>query len=173
MKSASILILSFVCLTASCTNQNSVPLPADHFPNAAKLCGIDVVAHARHLAVTGEGERIISGNAVRACALPDAAAIKQACQAADTIVTEDPEHPRDDRKSTYNMPEFTVSNARCAFLSSWHQDASCEFDITDGTRNRRVSASRFTHNFLDLSDDIAHDYWVTLWRTEQSCFSKE
>ncbi|MGE0740827.1 MAG: hypothetical protein AB7O98_05740 [Hyphomonadaceae bacterium] len=145
-----------VALAASaCTPVQQAATPA---VVAEADCGVALVAQSR-LGRPGV-PRIRSGEAVRACTLPDASDLDFACESADAA-----DGPSDRRV----YPSYAISNAACAFTNSARTEARCSFDLaeTGAAASRRETA--LTYRFVDLSDETVHDHLVTFWSAGASC----
>ena len=108
------------------------------------------------------------GGPLRACDLPIDKDIAKACAGRDF------EGEFGDGKAgaqSRPYPSYQIRNARCAFSDANQQGAGCVFDYRRIGRDSTWQAGKagLTYRYHDLSDDIAHDWFVTGWETDAVC----
>jgi hypothetical protein len=109
-----------------------------------------------------------NGNAIKACAVPNASEIERACAKKHVKVTPAADA---DASPKYQFPTFRVQNATCRFSNALDDHANCGFEVRVG-ENPEIWRSHdisMVYIFRDLSDDVAHDFFVTSWETESAC----
>lgn len=126
------------------------------FPEAQ--CGLALVVASR----SGRAGvmRIGSGDDVRACALPLAGDIAFACESKDTVFGTGDHASR---------PSYHITDEQCAFTNREQSRAHCRFSLSANDAPPVVTEIALRYQFLDLSNDVVHDDFATLWRAETSC----
>jgi hypothetical protein len=109
-----------------------------------------------------------NGNAIKACAVPSASEIERACAKKHVKVTPAADV---DASPKYEFQTFRVRNVTCRFSNSLNDHANCGLEVhvgenSDVWRSHDIS---MVYIFRDLSDDVAHDFYVTSWETESAC----
>lgn len=137
--------------------------PGDPLPGLAPLteCGIR--------AALGPTSRPDSGEAVRACVLPTAEDIADACRSEEGVPIPGSENPDRPGEPRHSFPDYAVSRPSCAFTEPGGTRAKCEFDLAGaGAPPVRVSAE-LVHRFRDLSNDIMHGWYWAGWEVDKVC----
>jgi hypothetical protein len=132
-------------------------------------CGLSPAMHA-FMTGRGPGEAHPSnGGAIRACELPTAEDIANACETREAVPipgTEDPDNPEAPR---FSFPTYEVAAAACRFADGGETMADCAFELrSDGRAPTRVR-TRLTFRFRDLSNNLAHNYYRAAWEVSGTC----
>jgi hypothetical protein len=104
----------------------------------------------------------------RACAVPTGQGIASACDAAEAVAA-GPPNAMGERP--YSFPGYRVRGARCRFTNAGQSQASCRFEIAGrgAAAAWRPMRASFAYRFRDLSNEIAHDYFLASWEAEGVC----
>jgi hypothetical protein len=130
-------------------------------------CGIRLAVRLR--TPRPGAEPLGSGDPVRACALPSADELAGICEVQDAAPIPGSSNPDDPEQPLHSFPDYAVRDAACRFVDPARTRARCRFTLAmPGEPPRRVEAD-LTYRFHDLSNAIAHDWWVTRWGTETVC----
>lgn len=121
-------------------------------------CGLPLVVASR----SGRAglTRIRSGDDLRACALPLAGDIAFACESKDTVFGPGDQSSR---------PNYRITDEQCTFTNREQSRAHFRFSLSATDAPPVVIEMALRYQFLDLSDDVVHDDFATLWRAEASC----
>lgn len=131
-------------------------------------CGMNLAMDLRHPLGNPPRERLKNGDAISACQLPVRAEIEHACEVQDATLVPGVQAADADPAQDYEFPDYSVENEHCSFGKD-RSVASCSFDLVAGGVPVRHVAVPLSFRFLDLSDDMAHNYYWTLWQADKSC----
>lgn len=110
-----------------------------------------------------------SGAPVRACALPTAVEIADACRSQEGVPIPGRENPDRPGEPLRSFPDYAVSRPSCAFTDPGSSRAKCDFDLAGaGAPPARVSAE-LVHRFRDLSNEIMHGWYWAGWEVDSVC----
>lgn len=115
----------------------------------------------------------------RACAVPSDAEIEEACTLRDDVLNAYPPEDYQELWPPPGYPSYKVARSTCTFDDAEHTSVTCTYDLLrpspddlyrsgPGPRSKRAT-SRLTYKVTDLSDDVAHDYFVAGWEAETMC----
>lgn len=138
--------------------------PGEPAPGIARPseCGV-------RAALGGMPSRPDSGDPVRACGLPTAADIADACRSEEGVPIPGSENPDRPGEPLHNFPDYEVSRPSCAFTDPGASRAKCDFDLAGaGAPPARVSAE-LVHRFRDLSNEIMHGWYSAGWEVDSVC----
>jgi hypothetical protein len=171
-----IFLVALVLPLASCTKPQHPPVefrPSKELQESLRLrnCGYSGV-----LGQTAANKAVVlssfNGKTVRACALPNDTEISEACALKDAKALET---TGGDSRQKFGFPPRQVRNAVCSYSDSSESLANCRFEISEGDRLSawRAHESKMSYRFRDLSDDIAHDWYITSWEADTSCLPSD
>ena len=113
-----------------------------------------------------------NGGPIKACELPTAENIANACATREGVPipgSEDPDNPEAPR---YRFPTYKVRAPACRFADAGETMADCAFELlSDGRAPTRVR-TRLTYRFRDLSNNIAHNYYSAGWEVSDTCLPR-
>jgi hypothetical protein len=110
-----------------------------------------------------------NGGPVRACALPSAEDIANACASREAVPIPGTENPDNPEAPRYSFPSYKVRAPACGFADGGETVADCAFQLlAEGRAPVRVRA-RLTYRFRDLSNSIAHNYYSAGWEASGTC----
>lgn len=110
-----------------------------------------------------------NGGPIKACELPTAEDIANACETREGVPipgTEDPDNPG---ASRYSFPTYKVRAPTCRFADGGETMADCAFELLPGERAPIRVRTRLTYRFRDLSNSIAHNYYSAGWEVSGTC----
>jgi hypothetical protein len=138
--------------------------PGEPAPAIAPLseCGV-------RAALAGRGSRPESGAAVRACGLPSAADIANACRSEEGVAIPGSENPNRPGEPLHKFPEYEVSRPSCVFADAGSSRAECEFELAGPGRPPARVRAELVHRFRDLSNEIMHGWYVAGWEVDAVC----
>lgn len=128
-------------------------------------CGVSA---SRRFDEDGRLHITASGDTVRPCQPLDAAGIANSCRIEAGELVYDPEHPNDERYARFEGPDYAVSDVQCANTAADGSEVLCDFTISDGAQERRVTGHAFRHVYAAMHDEISHSY-MTYWGTREHC----
>lgn len=121
---------------------------------------------------TGRGSErapVTSGGPVRACELPTAADIANACASREGVPIAGSENPDDPDSPRYRFPAYSVRAAACTFADPDETMADCAFELLSEDRAPARVRTRLTFRFRDLSNNLAHNYYSVGWEAGAIC----
>lgn len=122
--------------------------------------------------MTGRGSErapVTSGGPVRACELPTAADIANACASREGVPIPGSENPDNPEAPRYSFPAYSVRAANCRFADAGETMADCAFELLSEQGAPAPVRTRLTFRFRDLSNSIAHDYYSVGWEVGGIC----
>lgn len=132
-------------------------------------CGLGP-AMTTYMTGRGSGQaRVTSGGPIKACQLPTAADIANACASREGVPipgSEDPDNPEAPR---YSFPAYSVRATACRFADSGETMADCAFELLSEDRAPAPVRTRLTFRFRDLSNNFAHNYYSAGWEAGGVC----
>jgi hypothetical protein len=134
-------------------------------------CGLSPAMRA-YMGGGRSAEAPSNGGPIRACALPTAEDIANACALREGVPipgTEDPDNPEAPR---YSFPSYKVRAPSCSFADDGETMADCAFELLPGERAPIRVRTRLTHRFRDLSNNIAHNYYSAGWEVSGTCLPR-
>lgn len=165
LRIASLLVLAALAACVDGSEKTAFP------PQMAERqsCGIAAAVH--------KSPRVFGPT--RACAVPRDADIEAACTLRDDVLNTDPPADYQELSPPPSYPSYKVTRSSCAFDNAEHTSVVCTYDLRrpspgdlyrsgPGPRSKRAT-SRLVHKVRDLSDDVAHDYFVAGWEAEAMC----
>lgn len=138
--------------------------PGEPAPGIAPLreCGL-------RAALAQSPSRPDSGDPVRACVLPTADDIADACEAEEGVPIPGSENPDRPGEPAHRFPDYEVSRLSCVFADPGSTRARCDFDLAGpGAPPARVRAE-LVHRFRDLSNDVMHGWYWAGWEVDAVC----
>ena len=122
-------------------------------------CGLHLSLRRRPKGISGP---------LRACDLPIDKDIAKACSGRDF---EDEFGDEKAGMQSRPYPSYQIRKARCAFGDANQQGAACVFDYRRIGRDStwQPGSASLTYRYHDLSDETAHDWFVTGWETDAVC----
>ncbi|HEX8573656.1 MAG TPA: hypothetical protein VF759_13000 [Allosphingosinicella sp.] len=150
-----------LALVAGCAPAAGPGEPAPGLPPLSE-CGL-------RAAIAGSPSRPESGDPVRACVLPSAEDIANACRSREAVPIAGSENPDRPGEPLYRFPDYSVSRASCVLADPGGTRAACEFDLAGaGAPPARVRAL-LVHRFRDLSNDVMHGWYWAGWEADSPC----
>jgi hypothetical protein len=135
-------------------------------------CGLFPAMHA-YMTGRGSGEaRPANGGPIKACELPTAENIANACASREGVPIPGSEDPDNLEAPRYSFPAYKVRAPACRFADAGETMADCAFELlAEGRAPARIRA-RLTFRFRDLSNNIAHNYYSAAWEAAGTCLPR-
>lgn len=110
-----------------------------------------------------------------ACDLPGKDELAQSCAIQDRISAPDYHPEYDEEGSLANfvpLPEYQLSNLRCAFTGTERNRATCTFSIATPDMKALIPSSATLRHHYWRDDGPAHHFEGTRWSLDGSCLPK-
>lgn len=113
-----------------------------------------------------------NGGPLKACELPAAEDIANACETQEAVPIPGTENPDNPDAPRYSFPTYKVRAPACRFADGGETMADCAFELlVEGRAPARVR-TRLTFRFRDLSNNIAHNYYSAGWEVSGPCLPR-
>lgn len=134
-------------------------------------CGLSPAMHA-YLDGRRSAGAPSNGGPIKACELPTAEDIANACETQEAVPIPGTENPDNPDAPRYSFPSYEVRAPSCSFADDGETMADCAFELLPGERAPIRVRTRLTFRFRDLSNNIAHNYFSAGWEVAGTCLPR-
>jgi hypothetical protein len=110
-----------------------------------------------------------SGAPVRACDVPTADDIANACASEEAVPIPGSENPDRPGEPLHKFPDYEVSRQSCASTDPDRSRARCDFDLAGAGAPPARASAELVHRFRDLSNEIMHGWYRAGWEVDSVC----